>query len=353
MRINVTIGVDDLAATRFAVSPLHETITAVRLLRHPEPHPVNQPWLRWARGELARRHLAAARLWPLLMASKRSWPEFLAPAPAIRAPSLAEELNRMRATPVAQVRASLSRVFRDVDPWPDSAAELFRQPERTLELLAEEITEAHDRLIASHWDRMRAVLDADIAYRGGILASDGAGALLVGLHPELRWSAGTLSFIRGGKSGEDEVQLGRDGGLVLVPTVFGWPYAIVKLHTSSQTTIRYPARGTATVWETGPLPECDTAAVRDLLGAPRARLLGMLRSPATTTALARSLGITPAAVSQHLAILRRGGLVDRTRAGRGVLYQASDLGLALLDVGAVGRTGGHGTFIGRRSAGRR
>jgi DNA-binding transcriptional ArsR family regulator len=40
-------------------------------------------------------------------------------------------------------------------------------------------------------------------------------------------------------------------------------------------------------------------------------LLGLLRSPATTTALARQLGVTPSAVSQHLAALHRGGLIDR------------------------------------------
>ena len=70
--------------------------------------------------------------------------------------------------------------------------------------------------------------------------------------------------------------------------------------------------------------------LRDLLGAPRARLLEVLRCPASTAALARSLDVSASAVSQHLAVLRRCGLVDRTRSGREVLYQTSDLGLTLL-----------------------
>ena len=45
-------------------------------------------------------------------------------------------------------------------------------------------------------------------------------------------------------------------------------------------------------------------------------VLGALRSPATTSALARRFGVTPGAVSQHLAVLRRSGLVDRQRSGR-------------------------------------
>jgi DNA-binding MarR family transcriptional regulator len=56
----------------------------------------------------------------------------------------------------------------------------------------------------------------------------------------------------------------------------------------------------------------------------------MLRSPATTTALARQLGVTPSAVSQHLAALHRRGLIERQRSGRSVLYATTDLGLALL-----------------------
>jgi DNA-binding transcriptional ArsR family regulator len=74
-----------------------------------------------------------------------------------------------------------------------------------------------------------------------------------------------------------------------------------------------------------------SGSLEDLLGAARARLLTALRSPATTTALAVRFGVTPSAVSQHLAVLHRTGLADRERSGRRVLYQASELGLALLD----------------------
>jgi DNA-binding transcriptional ArsR family regulator len=74
--------------------------------------------------------------------------------------------------------------------------------------------------------------------------------------------------------------------------------------------------------------------VWSLLGAPRARLLAALRSPATTSALASRFGVTPGTVSQHLAVLYRGGLVDPRRSGRTVLYQASKLGLALPGAGS-------------------
>src|SRR5205823_980790 len=87
--------------------------------------------------------------------------------------------------------------------------------------------------------------------------------------------------------------------------------------TSTQTIMLYPARGAATVWESGALAGGHEAAVEALLGAPRVRLLTALRSPATTTALARRLGVTPSAVSQHLAVLHPVGLarLEGSRSG--------------------------------------
>jgi DNA-binding transcriptional ArsR family regulator len=342
MRQTISLGVDDLAATRFAVSPLAETVFALQLLRTGAAGPVNLPWLRWARHDLSRRPLSLPLLWPLLRDGRRARPEFLTPAPAGRAPSFDEEAERMRATPPGQVRASLERVYgrRDRDLWPDSARELAAQPRQTLALIAGELTAAHARLIAPHWDRMRPVLDADVAYRGEVLARGGTASLFAGLHPGVRWAAGEITVIRYRHGpGESAVTPGPVGGLVLLPSVLIWPGTTVKGYSSSQTTLRYPARGTAAVWEHSLLPVADHQALRDLLGAPRARLLAMLRCPASTTALARSLNVSPSAISQHLAVLGRCGIVYRTRSGREVLYQASDLGLALLDSPAAASAG--------------
>jgi DNA-binding transcriptional ArsR family regulator len=341
MRQTISLGAGDLAATRFAVSPLAETVFALQLLRTGAADPVNRPWLRWARRDLSQRTLSLPLLWPLLRDGRRSRPEFLTPAPARRAPSLAEELEAVLATTPGQIRASLARVFGRPDAgwWPESAVQLATRPSQTLALISQELTSAHARLIAPHWDRMRAVLDADIAYRGGILAHGGAAALFARLHPGVRWATGEVT-VTGNRSGPSHfpVTPGPTGGLVLVPSVLVWPHTPVKAYSSSQTTLRYPARGTAAVWEQRLPPDPPRQALRDLLGAPRARLLEALRCPASTAALARSLDVSPPAVSQHLAVLRRCGLVDRTRSGREVLYQTSDLGLGLLNrATAVGR----------------
>jgi DNA-binding transcriptional ArsR family regulator len=332
----VEIGVTDLAATRFAVSPLAETIAAVQVLADPGWSALNLPWFRWAQRKLEQRKLEQRplelpRLGPLVVGDRPSWPEFLAPAPASRWPDFTEQLARMQETTAEQVRASLRRVFGD-GPWPDSATELARQPQVALAGLAKELAAVHDQLIAPHWERIRGVLDADIVYRAGLLAEGGAGQLLNGLHEDLRWEAGQLTLA---SQRTRKVALG-PGGLVLVPTVFGWPGAALKMTTTTQTTLRYPARGIAALWQAaGPAVAPAAAAAERLLGVPRARLLSALRSPATTTDLARSLGVTPSAVSQHLAVLSASGLVGRQRTGRSVLYVISSLGLDLLDQRAL------------------
>ena len=329
MRMTVSLGANDLAATRFAISPLGETISAICLLGARDADPVNLPWLHWAHAGLATRSLALPLLWPLVHTGRPSRPEFLTPAPLTRTPALSEELNRMLATTPEQVRASLRRVFGDKSAWPDAARELAADPGAMLERVAAELAAAHQRLIEPHWGRMTAVLEADIAYRGAVLATAGMQELFAGLHAGVRWADGALTYEVDGKGpAEYWVTLGPESGLVLVPSVLTWPDMTVKLRSTTQTTVRYPARGAATVWEKA-LPE--SSALRGLLGGPRVRLLLTLRSPATTTTLARSLAISPAAVSQHLGVLRRCGLVDRARSGREVLYQTSDLGLTLLD----------------------
>jgi DNA-binding transcriptional ArsR family regulator len=334
MLLVLELDVADLAATRFAISPLSETVRAVQLLADRETPAVNAPWVRWARNELGWRPLRLPRLWPLIVNGLPTHPEFLVPAPEVRMPELGAELARLRATPAAAVRASLHRVW-EGHPWPESARELAARPRESLAEIAAEIGECYDRLIAPHWERIRPVLEADIVYRAGLLAGGGARSLFSDLHPDLHWSGGTLTLTDTDQGPSPlKIMLGPDG-VVLMPSIFNWPLVSPSRATSTQTIMLYPARGAATVWESGALAGGREEAAEALLGAPRVRLLAALRSPATTTALARRLGVTPSAVSQHLAVLHRGGLVDKRRSGRAVLYQTTALGLALLGAGSA------------------
>ncbi|MFJ3789407.1 ArsR/SmtB family transcription factor [Kitasatospora sp. NPDC090091] len=99
-------------------------------------------------------------------------------------------------------------------------------------------------------------------------------------------------------------------------------------HRGVERAVRYPARGLATVWHTA--TTAPPAALADLLGRTRARILTLLAEPASTTELAHRLDVTPGTVSQHLGVLHRAGLVTRARHGHLVLYLRSRLGDQLL-----------------------
>jgi DNA-binding transcriptional ArsR family regulator len=324
MPLTVDLDVSELAGTRFAISPLSETVSGLQQLGGLGRQEINLRWLRWASDELAVRPLRLSLTWPLLVNDRPSWPQFLVPAPAGAETTIEEDLAAMRRTTARQVRASLRRVFGD-DP-PDSAAELAARPAAGLRAIAAELRAAHDRLIAPHWSRIRAVLDADIAYRARRLTAGGVERLFADLHPDLHWHDGRLTLERWAG---DRVVRPAPGGLVLLPVVLGTPYVLIKGNTTTQTTVRYPARGVGALWTAGTRP-VSGSLVR-LLGRARAELLDALRSPATTTDLARALNVSPSAVSQHLRVLRDSGLVAGERRGREVLYRTTERGLALLD----------------------
>lgn len=327
MALTVEVGVAELAATRFAMSPLSETVACLQQLSGRDRNAANVRWLTWAQNELARSPLELPRTWPLL-STRPNWPEFLVPAPRCAAATIDDDLDALRKTSKRHVRVSLTRVFGDELPL--AAAELASQPHAGLREVACELRLAYDRLVAPHWSRIRAVLEADISYRARRLALDGAAGLFRDLHRDLQWHDGKLN-LSGERWRADKVVSRGPGGLVLIPVVLGSPYVLIKKRTSTQTTVRYPARGAAALWTSGAIPPAGST-VR-LLGRARARILVALGSPSTTSDLARALGVTPSAVSQHLSVLRTNGLVARERSGRTVLYVATDLGMRLIKGG--------------------
>ncbi|MFC6987387.1 ArsR/SmtB family transcription factor [Streptomyces cirratus] len=173
------------------------------------------------------------------------------------------------------------------------------------------------------------MVEADMTYRARRLAMGGARRLFADMHPSLRWHEGVLHIDK--MIGRHRVKAsGR--GLLLVPSVFAHKPAppVSALEAPS---LIYPSRGVATLW--GPVADAGGAgaALVPLLGAPRARLLGLLAEPLATVELARRLRVTPSAVSQHLRVLHAAGLVTRARQGRQVLYRRSPLGDGLAAAG--------------------
>ncbi|MCF6525148.1 helix-turn-helix transcriptional regulator [Streptomyces sp. JJ36] len=319
--ISFVLGVEDLADTRFALSPLHETLFSLRVLQDPGLSPLHLPWRRSVLGSLG---TLDTGLLMSLVAQRRTLPDFLTPNPQSFAPSFDEQLAVVRQSSCARVRHDL-RLAHAPDPVPEALRDATAAEDAAVAGLRDAICALLRRYwevaVEPVWPQMRLVLEADMTYRARRLALGGARQLFADMHPNLHWQDGEL-FVH--KMISRHRVVASDRGLLLLPSVFAHKPA-PPVSPDEPPSLVYPSRGVATLWGSE-MPAPDPAALTSLLGAPRARLLGLLEEPLPTAELARRLRVTPSAVSQHLRVLHSTGLVTRTRDGRHVLYRRSSLG---------------------------
>ncbi|QKV81143.1 winged helix-turn-helix transcriptional regulator [Amycolatopsis sp. Hca4] len=202
---------------------------------------------------------------------------------------------------------------------------LTGDPVLARDTLANQQQLAWQALVEPLWDRIRGLLDADIATRARQLADGGLEGLFAGLHRRAIWKNEEL-HLTGFRHGTVDL---RGRGLVLVPTAFGWPnLGIGPTDDTSDPppALVYPMLGTAQLWE----PATRSPAVGRLLGTGRASVLAETVVPSTTGSVAHRVGLAPATVSEHLTVLRQAGLVTTARRGREVLYRQTPLATALL-----------------------
>ncbi|MFI6176804.1 DUF5937 family protein [Nonomuraea sp. NPDC051191] len=316
MAVEIRFTAASVAKVRFAVSPLGETVLALRILLGTGGHAVHRPWVRQARPPLA-----GERELPLLRALiSGPLPSFLFPAPRERLPSMASELDLVRATPEDFFRQEYGAVL-------GMPAESAPEPATVLPRLAEALRRCHELLIAPQWGRMCAVLEADIGRRALTLVEGGVQALFTELHRDIAWDDGQL-VVHGRRAPHSVHTVDTGGhGLVLQPSVFNWPDVGVDKAPVTAASIRYPATGVGLLWESPPPALTGLAPV---LGHTRTQILAALAEPLATAALATRLGITPSAVSQHLGALRGAGLVSTQRRGRTALHLRTDRATHLL-----------------------
>ena len=315
--IGYRFGRDDLLHTRFAISPLFELQASVAALRDPGAHSVHLPWVRAARGRLAGFDYA---MLDALLPDRGYAPDFFAPPPRSPLPDVAEELERVRGTDPEEVRRELG--WRFGGEVPDLVRPLVDDVARGIGVLVDMMAGYWELALAPWWEQVQALLEADIRHRAGHLADGGALELFAGLHADVRWRAGTLEV----EVPTDAVVELSGRGLQLVPSVFVWPRTGAMFDPPWQPSLIYAPRGVGDLWT--PSGE-GPAALRDLVGRGRARILTALGAETSTTELARRLEASPAGVSEHLGVLRRAGLVRARREGRSVLYSRTAVGDAL------------------------
>jgi DNA-binding transcriptional ArsR family regulator len=320
--IEIVLEHSDLARVRFAHSPVEELVASLRVLQDPDRQPMYGRWLSAVRPRLGGLRL---ELLTALAPTGRYLPDFLLPSPTQPWGVLAEELERVAASPSALVRADLDKV-RDGQPLPAVLRPLYDDPAAHLPTVVGELRRYWQAALEPVWPRVRALCMADLAYRMERFAEGGLARVLAQLHPSVAF-AGELLQIDKPHHCSHRFDLAGTG-IVLVPCAFTWPTLSVDCDGVDQPVLIYPPRGLAQLWEDTPAEQPDPLGA--LIGRTRATLLATLDLPRTTTQLAVQLGLSPAAVSQHLKVLRDAALVTARRRGRMVLYQRTPAATALL-----------------------
>ncbi|MEV0495564.1 ArsR/SmtB family transcription factor [Streptomyces atratus] len=314
------INTDTLAGSRFVVSPLAETISALNALeRGRAEHPGERAWLDAHLFAYHARQAAdpvAARLVPAALGG--SWnADFITPTPTGEgAASFGEELAPVLAASPERARADLKvslggplPALLDRDDLPQRAADVLDWVWR--------------RTVLPDWPRRRRIIEADIVARTGQLSQGGWAAALSGLRPGMRWLGGSRLQINAHDYPPKQLAGVR---LFFVPVTqrTGWVswdddavrYAVV-----------YPCSGT--------LADSGRARVPDslgrLLGPARATVLVLLADPKSTTQLVALTGQGLGSVGRHLKVLLDSGLAGRRRAGRSVLYFRTGVGDVLVE----------------------
>jgi DNA-binding transcriptional ArsR family regulator len=325
--LRIEVGNKDLTTSRFAVSPLWELTHALRLLAGlpgQQDVQVLRPWLVRARD----RYLALARATDIdviLALMPPGWgADFLAPVPASVDTTIGELLDQVRSTPPAQVRREVAEALRR-QPRADPRTERILTGDQAAGYAADVLAVAWQALLEPEWRTLRAILERDVVYRAGQLASKGWAAALAGLHADLAWRHGGIELTRW-RTDETAALDGR--GLLFIPSVFVWPGLALSLDPPWPPAVIYPARGVAALWERPSQGGPGTALDR-LLGTSRAAILLALEDAASTTQLAATLGQSLGGIGDHLAVLREAGLITRARSGRSVLYRRTPVGDAL------------------------
>ncbi|MBP2321037.1 DNA-binding transcriptional ArsR family regulator [Kibdelosporangium banguiense] len=318
--IRLVATTEDLLHSRFALSPVSDLIRLLRVLSGRAGHRLPEGWahrLRPAYRELRETvDLDAV----LALNPNRYGADFIAPPPQSLAQTIEDDLATVAATPLSQARMEIDHCLSLQDPLPERVLNVLYSPD-VLDRMTTTLRAVWRDLLAPDWPRLRAICERDVIHRAGLLGRGGWSAALTELHPKVRWRDGAIELLRMGNG--DTIDLGGKG-LLFVPSVFVWPGIGVQFEEPWPKTLVYPARGISALWETPP-----AGALGPLIGVSRARILLALDEPASTSQLARTLGIATGAVGDHLAVLRNSGLVSRARSGRAVLYRRTPLGDAL------------------------
>jgi DNA-binding transcriptional ArsR family regulator len=303
-----------------AVDPLVTVLTSIAELFGPLAGRLPPSFL--AQGRQLARSVDLGGLAILWTSRAACLVDFLAPRQVTGVTDLASRLAEIRATPPEQAAADVSAVF--AGGCPPAVADWLDEPDRQLARLVDALRSFVDAVVVPLYPGLEQRLRREAMSYAQALVTDGAGPLLLDLHPRISHRDGRL---RACHPVPTDVT---PAGLVLCPMSCG-----------PRTTFSAVGEATVLAFATGDLAVTGrvrpshlrvTDPLASLVGASRAAILRALTTPATTTDLANLLRLSPSTVSHHLDALRGSDIVASTRSAQRVYYRLTDRGRQLLEL---------------------
>ena len=319
----------------FTYSPLLETVLSLHVLAEPKHHPLQHSWVR----QMRRLPLALRReISALSFAFRDYFPAFCFPSAQGPQASFTEEIAHLRKLPHEWVReefavAIVGEPARAAGGMPPDTGEataadplrrlVAEDPAGLLERFADLLTGYWETAFAEEWERLTPQLAETIAEVGQDAADHGLFAVLRRLAPAIGSDPADRRFWLD-RTHDHDVTLTSHDRLTLVPSTYVWPHVRLNCDPPWPLTVVFPNSYLQRAAQVSFAPPELTAVLRAVAEETRLRLLRLLTErPRSTEELAPLLHLSPAALSKHLRVLARAGLVATRRDGYYVLYSAN------------------------------
>lgn len=308
---------EDLVRVRISESldPMWEIIGSVQLLQlgRSKLPPIYQPWAERSQKRLVDPAVrGAAGALATVAPYSDYFPDFLTPDRHTR--GFDDDLDAVLSTPVPRLR-------KEIDELNPSVGWLHRMADgdpKTLNRFGEVVRRYHESVLAPDQGVINAVLAAHRSSLLRTLMQGGTEAMLAELGPSIRWRAPYLET----RYPVDRTVKLNGRGLLLVPSYFCWRMPITLADPSLTPVLVYPVEHPAT--------EVGGKGLSELVGNTRAAVLHAAVDGASTTDVAKRVGISLATASHHTTVLRDAGLLTSSREANRMVHSPSPLGAALL-----------------------
>lgn len=322
----------DLARTWVAPRPdaLWETLLSVHWLQLGRHRPTGgqvpqdiTAWRRQASLDLSSQpefsRLVRARLVPLMPISSY-FPDFL--TPAIDGLLGADAgIETVLSTPRRRIREELD-LMSTRSATPSWATALADGKATALRDLGSIMRSYFSLALAPYWPDIQAQIGSEHAIRARIEALAGVEAVLASLRPFARWNAAER-VLEAPYPMDWDIRLG-GRGLILIPSWFCFAAPVALVDPEQQPVLVYP------IDHPLPRPTASSAALAQLIGPTRAKILAEITIATSTDAILNRVRMSRASVSRHGAALGDSGLVTAARHGPSVYYTRTALGDALI-----------------------